>query len=97
MILLYQLYFILGLRVCEISRLKFNNYYKKRSILIFLRDIKPINRALNCFTTECINIIEKESEFDKNCPLIFIKEKFLNSKTKELFLIGKLKKMINSS
>ena len=41
-ILLYQLSFILGLNIGEISRLKFANYDKKRATLKFLRGNKII-------------------------------------------------------
>ena len=71
-IILYQLIFILGLNIGEISRLKFANYDKKRATLKFLRDNKIITRPLNCFTTESINILEKDPECDKNAPLIFL-------------------------
>lgn len=39
-ILLYQLSFILGLNIGEISRLKFANYDKKRATLKFFEIIK---------------------------------------------------------
>ncbi len=45
-ILLYQISFILGLNIGEISRLKFVNYDKKRATLKFLRDNKIITRTL---------------------------------------------------
>ena len=95
-ILLYQLSFILGLNIGEISRLKFANYDKKRATLKFLRDNKIITRSLNCFTTESINILEKDAECDKNAPLIFLKKNFIDLKGKESYLISKLKDLVNN-
>ena len=96
-VILYQLCFIIGLNIKEITNIKFCNYNHKKQIIFFFRDNKLINRKLNSYLVEFLKLMNKNGDFDINNYIVYPLKNNIIISEREKFLFDLIKKFINGS
>ena len=94
-IVFYYLCFIFGLNINEIANIKLYNYDPKRRLIFFMRNKNKISRTLNCYSIECLKLLNKDRIIEKDEYLIYSDEKFKDIQVRENFLFNKLKIFID--